>query len=707
MPAPKSTLQDSHLCHCTNSCTSVSPWPAFQFEHADVSRSATRRASLAVVANAADSRASCIKVSISYVSTPVSASVTVVDDGHGIALQSLLLAGQPGATSKAGNGSRSSGGGAFGYRGQALHAAMECCKVVSISSSVRGSAVAATLLDARVSVRRAPVDYHGTSVTCHGVFHQAPLRLPRDAKKQSAAIRRDMLLFSICVGCSIQLTWNGETLLCTAQRSTEELLSSLLGFPVTEHEQGLNSDDADQLQGTALRRLETAHIRGCRVEGYVGVGAPSAAGQVLLVNCQEWTHGPQFETLSTTVHSLLRSVEHAPLRDLRVRRSKPSMVGVPGAAAGLHPTYLLHFSAAAGDVDMNFSADKQEIVVGDFEALRQLAQRAVHGAFGTQLAHAAPLHPKHAEWEPPPGTSWDLAHALSTPGTESDLFSHKVSTSHVHGLIEAFSRSLGSMTRSSPELPLRCGRPPAGSLTRAFLKAAYVVGQVDHKFIAVVAPGQHGEVTLAFIDQHAAHERVRLHWLTVHARRQVMAESEGPTQVQHAELAPHITRPLSIEDKATGAAAGCRFEDTDLTLPVVAKVTNPRPCPVPEPLLCAATSSAARAWGVQVGDTGALLTLPVVARLPLSVSDVWEFLEGIRRAPAGLQQHAWAVMPPAAMRVLRGRACRGAVMFNTPMSRQSMVTLLGRLAEVESPFTCAHGRPSIAPIHSWVPTSQD
>lgn len=48
--------------------------------------------------------------------------------------------------------------------------------------------------------------------------------------------------------------------------------------------------------------------------------------------------------------------------------------------------------------------------------------------------------------------------------------------------------------------------------------------------------------------------------------------------------------------------------------------------------------------------------------------------------------------PPGVLRVLRSKACRGAIMFGDALSRDQCETLLQQLAATELCFMCAHGR---------------
>lgn len=54
--------------------------------------------------------------------------------------------------------------------------------------------------------------------------------------------------------------------------------------------------------------------------------------------------------------------------------------------------------------------------------------------------------------------------------------------------------------------------------------------------------------------------------------------------------------------------------------------------------------------------------------------------------------------PPAVVRVLASRACRGAIKFGDELNPSVIEKLLSELAQTALPFQCAHGRPSMQPV---------
>ena len=55
-------------------------------------------------------------------------------------------------------------------------------------------------------------------------------------------------------------------------------------------------------------------------------------------------------------------------------------------------------------------------------------------------------------------------------------------------------------------------------------------------------------------------------------------------------------------------------------------------------------------------------------------------------------------MPPAVTRTLNSKACRGAIMFGDRLLPSECGRLLRALGRTQLCFSCAHGRPTMAPL---------
>ncbi|EFI27752.1 hypothetical protein CC1G_14675 [Coprinopsis cinerea okayama7 len=265
----------------------------------------------------------------------------------------------------------------------------------------------------------------------------------------------------------------------------------------------------------------------------------------------------------------------------------------------------------------------------------------------------------------------------------------------------------------------------AMQISRDQLRQAQVINQVDRKFIACLvevdfngkkaggmgASGSRASSTImVLVDQHAADERIRVE---------------------------RFLRPLCI---AFLRASAGRSEPSDG--PVVTEL----PCPFPVLLTKHEASllqrketiqASFRNWGIsfseipiesltEASDSGTSkeYVQVFVTSLPSVLSDkgkelqecIKSFLgqlqEGEIRpydayfpgeATVGMEEWLSALRhcPRSLLELANSKACRGAIMFNDPLTREQCERLISQLAQAAYPFQCAHGRFVVDP---YVPT---
>nr|WJN24877.1 mismatch repair and meiotic recombination protein [Pseudozyma thailandica] len=244
-------------------------------------------------------------------------------------------------------------------------------------------------------------------------------------------------------------------------------------------------------------------------------------------------------------------------------------------------------------------------------------------------------------------------------------------------------------------------RPKTGDLelaiSRELLQRASVLAQVDDKFIFCAAsPLASSNPVLFCIDQHAADERVRLErmiedfvtdcvnghaahalgrTLTLGITRKEFEGLDGNSKIReemrklgwgvervvmvhealgHAQVdlrgIPHILRERVLSDTA-------RLKDEELLLKVLKNCVEELADASHLAIASTATTTASIDW------------------LALSRS-----------------------LPTSLMDVMKNKACRSAIMFNDPLSKEASERLVRRLGECKFPFMCAHGRPSLVPL---------
>ena len=205
-------------------------------------------------------------------------------------------------------------------------------------------------------------------------------------------------------------------------------------------------------------------------------------------------------------------------------------------------------------------------------------------------------------------------------------------------------------------------RPPA-HLERHVLFSVSVLGQVGLKFIVcVIRVGEEGAVVAA-IDQHAADERISLEelWATV-----LSPNTHVPTEETQSAL---WATPLSVRE----------FEVLETNAQLV------------------------RRWGwdwrTSAKDSAEAETVVYLTRVPtirgtsLGGDALRQFLFQLQSTTASTSQ-----APRCLYRLLASKACRGAIMFGDYLSTKECETIINALRLTQLPFSCAHGRPTCAPL---------
>ncbi|XP_030212153.1 DNA mismatch repair protein Mlh3 isoform X2 [Gadus morhua] len=228
--------------------------------------------------------------------------------------------------------------------------------------------------------------------------------------------------------------------------------------------------------------------------------------------------------------------------------------------------------------------------------------------------------------------------------------------------------------------PYRC--------SKAMITSMKVIHQVDKKFLACLIntrdteyaqdPGTEGNL-LVLVDQHAAHERVRLEKLIADSYEDD-PDTPGQRRLCSSSVAPPLE--LSVTEEELRLLRGCQAPLRGLGLQL------------------------------ELPTTGAPRVL--VGRVPLCFTEK-EHNEVRRGRPSVIKAvveeylrdqleifcstgSVRGTLPLAVLRVLASLACHGAIKFNDVLSLDECHSLVGSLSSCQLPFQCAHGRPSIAPL---------
>ncbi|KAI0467792.1 hypothetical protein F4859DRAFT_492686 [Xylaria cf. heliscus] len=326
-------------------------------------------------------------------------------------------------------------------------------------------------------------------------------------------------------------------------------------------------------------------------------------------------------------------------------------------------------------------------------------------------------------------------HGRSTPDTGQSVWLREVLSSWENPVFEATEPRIPSAFSEENSLcrsmqPIGCstwfqgspevGAPIQGRVSKAALRRAEIIAQVDRKFIfakVLVDSFFHGPATvphstaslLILIDQHAADERCRVESLMKDyfvnmgddGDMSDMARSQAaPMRVASVACTELLERSLKFDISSRDAAQLKR------TVPHFSQ------------------------WGIhyhisQIGNAGQRQV--EVTKLPPSIAERCRLeprllIELLRKETWKVDEHNgretsaaepstqdgeatithWIAKfhgcPEGILDMINSRACRSSIMFNDPLSREECANLLRRLADCAFPFQCAHGRPSMVPL---------
>ncbi|KAK3293575.1 uncharacterized protein B0H64DRAFT_404915 [Chaetomium fimeti] len=238
-----------------------------------------------------------------------------------------------------------------------------------------------------------------------------------------------------------------------------------------------------------------------------------------------------------------------------------------------------------------------------------------------------------------------------------------------------------------------------GRISKASLRLADVVAQVDQKFIltkvgADPPPTSTGsrlesDHLLILIDQHAADERCKVENLLA------AYFVPGPTpEGQLVAQTQPLDKPLRFDVSKQDGELLARFRKHFAHWGVVYEVT-------PEPL-------------PRVTVEAQSLPPSIVERcrleprllIDLLRKEVWKLHDtgssGTTKPVLAGRDNGWVARfhdcPDGIMDLINSRACRSAIMFNDPLTVEQCSGLVHQLAACAFPFQCAHGRPSMVPL---------
>ncbi|XP_030804916.1 DNA mismatch repair protein Mlh3 isoform X3 [Camarhynchus parvulus] len=220
----------------------------------------------------------------------------------------------------------------------------------------------------------------------------------------------------------------------------------------------------------------------------------------------------------------------------------------------------------------------------------------------------------------------------------------------------------------------------------SFMSILQVLQQVDNKFIACLINTRNGMEKkadgnlLILVDQHAAHERIRLEQLIADSY-----EKEAAACGKKKILSSSISPPLEIEvtEEQRRFLRCCYKNLEDLGLELSFPETNNSLILVRKVPMCFIEREAN-----ELRRKRQPITKSIVEEL---IQEQVELLQTTRGGARG-------TLPLTFLKVLASQACHGAIKFNEPLTLEESSRLIEALSSCKLPFQCAHGRPSMLPL---------
>ncbi|XP_065542169.1 DNA mismatch repair protein Mlh3 isoform X2 [Lathamus discolor] len=231
--------------------------------------------------------------------------------------------------------------------------------------------------------------------------------------------------------------------------------------------------------------------------------------------------------------------------------------------------------------------------------------------------------------------------------------------------------------------------------TKEMVHSMQVLQQVDNKFIACLINTRNemdkeadGNL-LILVDQHAAHERIRLEQLIADSY-----EKEAAACGKKKLLSSSISPPLEIKvtEEQRRVLRCCYKNLEDLGLELSFPETNRSLILVRKVPLCFIEREANELRR---------------KRQPVTKSIVEELIQEQVELVQSTGGRTQGTLPLTFLKVLASQACHGAIKFNEHLTLEESCRLIEALSSCQLPFQCAHGRPSMMPLADTEHLQQD
>ena len=217
-----------------------------------------------------------------------------------------------------------------------------------------------------------------------------------------------------------------------------------------------------------------------------------------------------------------------------------------------------------------------------------------------------------------------------------------------------------------------------------------VIGQVDEKFIActLLTANKLDERTraLILIDQHAAHERIRLEALQDEYLEGLKKSDKG-VSVDCQDVIPPLIISLSVACDCSLRKLKYSFQRIGIEYTVRCENF------VDGKAYIELSLTAMPKLFIKTSNTRGISTQTPILEESAIKELFYDHINHYQETPV-----ATSLIPPAINNVLSSYACHSAIRFGDTLTIQECISIVESLARCRLPFQCAHGRPSIAPL---------